>query len=100
MAGFTGWHLLLVLAIVLLLFGAPRLPALAKSLGQSMKIFKSEIKTPEDQKKAEAQAAEAERNAYRSDAGTTPHDSPWGGSPGSGGSRNDSANPADTNPKP
>ncbi len=48
--GLTGWHAVIVLAIILLLFGAPKLPALAKSLGQSMKIFKSEIKNPEDDK--------------------------------------------------
>ena len=42
----TGWHFLIILVIVLLLFGAPKLPGLARSLGQSMKIFKSEI-TPE-----------------------------------------------------
>ena len=33
-----------VLAIVILLFGAPKLPALAKSVGQSMRIFKGEMK--------------------------------------------------------
>jgi sec-independent protein translocase protein TatA len=49
----TGWHFLIILVIVLLLFGAPRLPALARSLGQSLKIFKSEIKTGEDEKKPE-----------------------------------------------
>lgn len=38
----SGWHLLLVLAIALLLFGATRLPALARSLGQSLKIIRSE----------------------------------------------------------
>lgn len=42
---FTGWHLLVIVFLVLLLFGAPKLPALAKSVGQSMKIFKSEIKS-------------------------------------------------------
>ena len=42
----TGWHFLIILVVVLLLFGAPKLPGLARSLGQSMKIFKSEI-TPE-----------------------------------------------------
>ena len=41
----TGWHFLIILVVVLLLFGAPKLPGLARSLGQSMKIFKSEIKT-------------------------------------------------------
>lgn len=43
-SGLTGWHALILLAIILLLFGAPKLPALARSLGQSMKIFRSEIK--------------------------------------------------------
>ncbi|MCU1419353.1 MAG: tatA [Mycetocola sp.] len=42
---FSGWHLLVIVFLVLLLFGAPKLPALAKSVGQSMKIFKSEIKS-------------------------------------------------------
>lgn len=41
----SGWHLLIVLAVVLLLFGAPKLPGLARSIGQSMRIFRSEIKT-------------------------------------------------------
>ncbi len=42
--GLTGWHALIILVVILLLFGAPKLPALARSLGQSMKILKSEIK--------------------------------------------------------
>lgn len=40
----TGWHLIIILAVVLLLFGAAKLPALAKAVGQSAKIFKSEVK--------------------------------------------------------
>jgi len=47
-----GWTGLIVLVVILLLFGAPKLPALAKSLGQSLKIFKSEVRpgdeTPRD----------------------------------------------------
>jgi sec-independent protein translocase protein TatA len=46
----TGWHFLIILVIILLLFGAPKLPGLARSLGQSAKIFKSEMK-PEDKDK-------------------------------------------------
>jgi sec-independent protein translocase protein TatA len=42
--GFTGWHALIILVVILLLFGAPKLPALARSLGQSMKILKSEVR--------------------------------------------------------
>jgi sec-independent protein translocase protein TatA len=46
--GAFGWpHLIALLVIILLLFGAPRLPALAKSVGQSMKIFRNEIKNPD-----------------------------------------------------
>ncbi|KQX06985.1 MULTISPECIES: twin-arginine translocase TatA/TatE family subunit [unclassified Leifsonia] len=47
----TGWHFLIILVIILLLFGAPKLPALARSLGQSMKILKTEVasdKKPEE----------------------------------------------------
>ena len=43
LGGLTGWHLLIILAVILLLFGAPKLPALAKSIGQSMRIFKGEV---------------------------------------------------------
>ena len=44
LSNLTGWHFLIILVVILLLFGAPKLPGLARSLGQSMKIFKSEIK--------------------------------------------------------
>ena len=47
MGNLTGWHFLSLLVVILLLFGAPKLPGLAKSLGQSLKIFKSEMKTDE-----------------------------------------------------
>ena len=50
-----GWHLLIILGIVVLLFGATRLPALARGVGQSMRIFKSEMKA--DEKAAPAPAA-------------------------------------------
>jgi sec-independent protein translocase protein TatA len=42
--GFQGWHLIILVAVVVLLFGAKRLPDAARSLGKSMRIFKSEIK--------------------------------------------------------
>ncbi len=35
--------LLILLLIIILLFGAPKLPGMARSLGQSMRIFKSEV---------------------------------------------------------
>jgi sec-independent protein translocase protein TatA len=49
----TGWHALILLVVVVLLFGATKLPALAKSVGQSMKIFKNEIKNPDKEDKGD-----------------------------------------------
>ena len=46
--GLTGWHLLIILAVILLLFGAAKLPALAKSMGQSARVFKGEMKAMKD----------------------------------------------------
>ena len=45
MLGNLGAHWWVILIIVVLLFGAPKLPALARSMRQSMRIFKNEIKT-------------------------------------------------------
>ena len=49
-----GWEWIIILAIVLLLWGAPKLPGLAKSMAQSMRIFKKEIGTDGKPKVAEA----------------------------------------------
>src|SRR5436190_17901902 len=38
--GLGGWEILLILAVVLILFGAKKLPELAKGLGQGIKEFK------------------------------------------------------------
>jgi len=54
----SGWHMVIILAIVLLMFGAPKLPALARSLGQSAKILKSEMGSgKKDAEDAEAASA-------------------------------------------
>lgn len=55
--GFTGWHALVILLVILLLFGAPRLPALARSLGQSMKILKKEVAPGTDESETADDAA-------------------------------------------
>ncbi|MGX9900877.1 Sec-independent protein translocase subunit TatA [Arthrobacter sp. SA17] len=39
-----GWHLIIIIVLALVLFAAPRLPGMARSLGQSMRIFKSEVR--------------------------------------------------------
>ncbi|QEO12990.1 twin-arginine translocase TatA/TatE family subunit [Agromyces intestinalis] len=57
--GFTGWHALIILVVILLLFGAPKLPALARSLGQSMKILKNEVRSDSDQAEGTTDSADA-----------------------------------------
>ena len=56
-----GVHLLVIVFIVLLLFGAPKLPGLARSLGQSMRILKKEV----GGEATSAQAPDAERTDAR-----------------------------------
>ncbi|MFB8236677.1 Sec-independent protein translocase subunit TatA [Kitasatospora purpeofusca] len=40
--GLEPWHLLVVLAVVILLFGSKKLPEMARGLGKSMRILKAE----------------------------------------------------------
>ncbi|MBO0774790.1 MAG: Sec-independent protein translocase subunit TatA [Actinobacteria bacterium] len=40
----SPWHLLILAAVILVLFGAKKLPDSARSLGRAMRIFKSETK--------------------------------------------------------
>jgi sec-independent protein translocase protein TatA len=53
----TGWHLLIILAVVVLIFGAAKLPALAKGVGQSMRILRGEMKTMKDESASPADVA-------------------------------------------
>ncbi len=47
-----GWtEILIILALILLLFGAKRLPELARSLGKSLKEFKKGVQEPPDEDK-------------------------------------------------
>lgn len=43
--------IILILLVIVLLFGAPKLPGMARSLGQSMRIFKTEVKEMKDDDK-------------------------------------------------
>lgn len=51
--GFNGWEIILVVAVLFLLFGASRLPQLAKSLGQSRKAFKEGLRDAEEEENAD-----------------------------------------------
>ncbi|HEY6424125.1 MAG TPA: twin-arginine translocase TatA/TatE family subunit [Pseudonocardiaceae bacterium] len=40
----SGWELVVLLGVLVLLFGSTKLPVAARSIGQSMRIFKAETK--------------------------------------------------------
>ncbi|MFF3595305.1 Sec-independent protein translocase subunit TatA [Kitasatospora indigofera] len=40
--GLEPWHILVVVAVVVLLFGSKKLPDMARGLGRSMRILKAE----------------------------------------------------------
>ena len=47
--GLGGWEVVLILAVVLILFGAKKLPELAKGLGTGIKEFKKATKDVSDE---------------------------------------------------
>ncbi|KFU82459.1 sec-independent protein translocase protein TatA [Amycolatopsis lurida] len=54
------WHIIILVLVVVLLFGAKRLPDAARSIGKSMKIFKAETKDMAGDKDKAAEAEEVE----------------------------------------
>jgi sec-independent protein translocase protein TatA len=51
---FAPWHIIILVIVLVLLFGATRLPRAAQSLGQSMHIFKKSVQglSPDDPQNA------------------------------------------------
>ncbi|QBR91171.1 Sec-independent protein translocase subunit TatA [Nocardioides euryhalodurans] len=72
-----GWELMLIVLVILLLFGAKKLPELARGSGRALRIFKAETKgliddeddeskTPE-QREIEARNAQAQTDVVSDD---------------------------------
>lgn len=49
MGGFSIWHWVIVLLVIVLLFGAKRIPELAKGLGSGIKNFKKAVREDEEE---------------------------------------------------
>lgn len=60
-----GWQLVILLVVILVLFGANRLPGAARSLGRSMKIFKTELKDLRDDDDREPRADDEQDDTTR-----------------------------------
>ena len=56
--GLGGMELIAILAIIMLLFGGAKLPALAKGLGQSIKEFKKAAKEDDEPEEKKTEAAQ------------------------------------------
>ena len=65
---FQPWHLLLILLIVLIVFGAGKLGQVGGALGQSVKEFKSTVNDPEEEQAGEARDPQAGTPVARTDA--------------------------------
>ena len=64
---FSPTHIVVLLVLVLLIFGSSKLPDIARSVGQSMKVFKKEIKElrdEDDDKKPAAQIQQPQEGTY------------------------------------
>ena len=49
LANLNGWHAAIIVLVFLLLFGAPKIPALARSIGQSLRSLRTEVRASDDE---------------------------------------------------
>ena len=62
-----AWHIIVLVVVIVLVFGSNRLPDMAKSVGQSMKVFKKEIKDlreDDEDKQSPAQIQQPQEGTY------------------------------------
>jgi sec-independent protein translocase protein TatA len=59
MGALKPWHIFVLVAVLVLLFGAKRLPDAARSLGRSLRIIKAETKSLADDDRDLAEKADA-----------------------------------------
>ena len=68
MGAFKPWHWIVILVLLILLFGANKLPDIAANLGQSLKVFKKEVKELREddaaQQKPPAQIQQPQEGTY------------------------------------
>ncbi|MDN5932353.1 MAG: Sec-independent protein translocase subunit TatA [Pseudonocardia sp.] len=60
MPNLGGWELVVLLGVLLLVFGAKKLPDMARSIGQSARVFKGEMKGLKDDGKVSDAPSTAE----------------------------------------
>ena len=66
MGAVKPWHWIVILVLLVLLFGADKLPNFASNLGRSLKVFKKEVKElrDDDSKDSQAQIQQPQEGTY------------------------------------
>ncbi len=59
MGSLSPWHWAILAVVVVLLFGAKRLPDAARSLGKSLRIFKAEVRELQGDSKPDTSATQS-----------------------------------------
>ena len=67
-----GWELILIIFVILLLFGAAKLPELARGTGRALRIFKAETKGLRDDDKPADDSETQEPRGITSGEPTSP----------------------------
>jgi sec-independent protein translocase protein TatA len=57
---FEGWHIVILALVIVALFGWKKMPDAARSLGRSMRIFKSEVEEMKKDGKSAPSAASSD----------------------------------------
>jgi sec-independent protein translocase protein TatA len=65
MGELSPWHLLILAAVFVVLFGSRKLPDAARSLGKSMRIFKAETKALRDDDDDATRQAQAQQQTVQ-----------------------------------
>jgi sec-independent protein translocase protein TatA len=79
--GIGPWEVILILVVVLVLFGAKKLPELAKGLGQGIKEFKKASKEVQDDLQRAIEEDAPSSSSPRRQVGATPASTPTPAAP-------------------
>ncbi|MBF6468949.1 Sec-independent protein translocase subunit TatA [Nocardia beijingensis] len=63
MGSLSIWHWLIIAVVFVMFFGAKRMPDAARSLGRSLRIFKSEVSQMQNESNAPGNGASAQQPA-------------------------------------
>ncbi|WP_138442771.1 Sec-independent protein translocase subunit TatA [Sinomonas susongensis] len=59
----SPWPIVIIIVVALLLFAGPKLPGMARSLGQSMRILRSEVKEMRNDGKSDSSSSTSSSSA-------------------------------------